>query len=161
MTFSDLRQLFYPKHFRIRSPNWTLDLLMPRLGRAEVATKNEAAQGLNFKQQCKLFADIATQSWQLRQRMIDPRTGAPKHDMRKAFHHIVSIMDTLSEAGVQIQDHTGKPYRPGLAVQTLAFQPTGEVTRETIIETVRPSVYLNAKQIQQGQVIVGKPLEKE
>jgi len=161
MTFSDLRQLFYPKHFRIRSPNWRLDLLMPRLGRAEVATQDEATQGLNFKQQCKLVAEIATQSWQLRQRMIDPRTGGPKDDMRKPFRHIVSIMDTLSEAGVQIQDHTGKPYRSGLAVQTLAFQPTGEVTRETIIETVRPSVYLNAKQIQQGQVIVGKPLDKE
>lgn len=134
---------------------------MARLERGEVATEDEAAQGLNFKQQCKVVAEIATQSWRMKQKMIDPKNGGPKHDMRRYFRHIVSIMDTLSEAGVQIQDHTGKPYRPGLPVQTLALQPTSEVTSETIIETVRPSVYLNGKQIQRGQVIVGKPLDKE
>jgi hypothetical protein len=59
---------------------------------------------------------------------------------------------------LQIQDHTGNPYDSGQSLEVLAFQPTDGITNEVVIETVRPSLYLQGHRILKGQVIVGSPL---
>ena len=160
MNLSDLRQFRYPKAFRIERPH-----LRPELSSLGVLLREQptraSLEGLAFKEQCKLVSRIATELWRLRQKMIDAERCDPKQEMRKPLRHVMSALDALSEAGVEIQVHTGQPYRTGLAVEVLAFQPTAEIAREMMIETIRPSVYLSDKQIQQGQVIVGTPLDRE
>jgi hypothetical protein len=37
------------------------------------------------------------------------------------------------------------------------YEPTEGITRETVIETIKPSVYWEDKCIQNGEVIVGTP----
>jgi hypothetical protein len=103
------------------------------------------------------FVDLGCSAWKLRQKMFDQITGEPKDDLRHLARHVEVIWDRLSELGLQIQDHTGNPFDSGQSLEVLAFQPTSGISRETVIETVRPTVYFAGKRILMGQVIVGTP----
>lgn len=109
----------------------------------------------------RFLVDIGCAAWRLHLRMFDVATGEPKDEFRQLGRHVATIRDRLSELGLQIQDHTGKPYDSGQSLEVLAFQPTEGVTGETVIETVRPSLYLREHRILKGQVIVSTPVETE
>jgi hypothetical protein len=79
-------------------------------------------------------------------------------ELRGAFRHLESVWDALGEMGIEVLDHTGAPYNSGLELEVLAFQPMAELAGEQVLETIRPSVYINARKLQTGQVIVGTPL---
>lgn len=89
--------------------------------------------------------------------MVDQGMDEPLPGMRKAYRHLESVWDVLTEAGVEIQDHTGAPFDPGLSLSVIARQPTAGITREKIVETVKPSIYFNKVLIQMGEVVVGTP----
>ena len=103
------------------------------------------------------FVDLGCAAWKLRQKMFDQTTGEPKDDLRHLARHVQVIWERLSELGLQIQDHTGNAFDSGQSLEVLAFQPTRGISRETVIETVRPTVYFGGKRILMGQVIVGTP----
>ena len=90
--------------------------------------------------------------------MFDRETGEARDEFRQLARHVATIRDRLSELGLHIQDHTGKPYDSGQSLEVLAFQPTDGIPGETVIETVRPTLYLREQRILKGQVIVGTPL---
>ena len=104
------------------------------------------------------LVDLGCATWRLHQKMFDADTGEARDEFRLLARHVETIRDRLSELGLQIQDHTGKPYDSGQSLQVLAFQPTDGIPCETVIETVRPSLYLREHRILKGQVIVGTPL---
>jgi hypothetical protein len=89
--------------------------------------------------------------------MFDQATGEPKGELRHLARHVEVIWERLSELGLQVQDHTGNAFDSGQSLEVLAFQPTRGISRETVIETVRPTVYFAGKRILMGQVIVGTP----
>ena len=66
----------------------------------------------------------------------------------------------MAGRGIEIKDHTGKTVDAGDALNIVAYQPSVDLTRNTVIETLRPTIYFKEKIIQNGEVIVGKP-EKE
>ena len=103
------------------------------------------------------FADLGCAAWKLRQKIFDKVTGEPKEELRHLARHITVICERLSELGLQVQDHTGNAFDSGQSLEVLAFQPTRGISRETVIETVRPTVYFSGKRILMGQVIVGTP----
>jgi len=103
------------------------------------------------------FVDLGCSAWKLRQKMFDQTTGEPKDDVRHLARHVEVIWERLSELGLQVQDHTGNPFDSGQSLEVLAFQPTRGLSREIVIETVRPTVYFAGKRILMGQVIVGTP----
>jgi hypothetical protein len=107
------------------------------------------------------FVDLGCATWRLHQRMFDKETGEARDEFRQLARHVATIRDRLSELGLQIQDHTGKPYDSGQSLEVLAFQPTDGIPGETVIETVRPTLYLREQRILKGQVIVGTPLGNE
>jgi hypothetical protein len=107
----------------------------------------------------KPIADVSTGLWRLRQQMLEPGTDRPRDEMRRSFRHLVSTLDALSDAGIRIQDHTNDPFRLGLSLKVLAYQPVEGLTKEKIIETIRPSIYYKDKRIQMGEVVVGTPEE--
>lgn len=78
-------------------------------------------------------------------------------ETRNTFRHVDAIWDSLREAGVEIIDHTDAPYVSGMELEVLAFQATDGVVQERILETIRPSVYLDRCKLQMGQVVVGTP----
>ncbi len=75
------------------------------------------------------------------------------------FRHIESSIDVLNQLGIQIHDHTGEiiPESGSVSIKIITFQPSKGLTREEIIETVKPSIYYKESRIQKGEVIVGVP----
>lgn len=157
--FQTLRQRAFPSEFRIESPVWDIDLL-PELERLlqmsppAVATEGEQQDELDTR----FAANLGTGVWRLKGRMVESGTGEPLEGMHRLYRHLESVLYTLSDAGIQIQDHTGDPFNDGLALKVLTFQPMLDINREQITETIKPSIYYKGKLIQVGEVIVGRPL---
>jgi hypothetical protein len=162
----DVRQRRFPVEFRIDGIEWPAgfseavlssdtspaDPPAPELPSAAAAEEN-----------ARLLADVGTGLWRLRKRMVDQDTGRPLDPMRKAYRHFESVWDTLTQAGVEIRDHTGELVPEGgvYALKTIAFQPTPGLRREKVIETIKPSVCYRNQPIQMGEVIVGTPADAE
>lgn len=107
-----------------------------------------------------LFSEIANAVWKAKQKLLSAGKGEFQGEIRSIFRYIDSISDALTEAGIQIQDHTNEPFDSGQSLEVLAFQPTTGISRDTVVETIRPSVYLMGRRIQMGQVIVASPEPK-
>lgn len=158
---SNLRQFKFPKEFRIPPPTWPKDII------SALEILNNKIQDLQQidieapatteKEKNQFLSDVATGLWRLRQKMIKPGTSQPLAEMNRAYRHLESIWDTIVQAGIDIIDHTGNLFDTGMSIKVIAFQPTKGLSREKIIETIKPSVYHNEKRIQMGEVIVGTP----
>lgn len=163
--FEDLAQWRYPKEFRIGRPtlpaadlqaaaHQVLEGLVPHPLETSVALAPGAdSLGIAVPQ----LADLVTGLWRLREKMLDGETGKPLDEMRRAFRHLEACWDILAQAGVQVQDHSRSQYDPGISLKVVAFQPTPGLDCETVIETLKPTVYLNGQRIQLGEVVVGTP----
>lgn len=106
-------------------------------------------------------AAIATALWRMRNKMVVPGTDRPQPELRGLFRHLESAWDALRDTGIEVQSHDGLATDPGLALSVVAFQPTAGFDCDRVIETIRPTVYLNGRTIQQGEVVVGTPLEED
>jgi hypothetical protein len=107
-----------------------------------------------------LLADLATGLWRLRRRLVDAATGEPLQNMRRALRDVDMMLARLTEEEIEIQDHNGAVYDPSLSLRVAAFQPTAEIDRDHILETLKPSVYHHGERIQTGEVIVAIPEKK-
>jgi hypothetical protein len=116
-------------------------------------TKDQEAQ----REHMRFLANISTSLWRLRQKMVQPGTNHPQDQMLRAFRDLESIWDTMTQAGIKIQDHTGTVYDPGITLRVIAFQPMTGINCEEVIETIKPTIYYKDKPIQMGHVIVGIP----
>jgi len=101
----------------------------------------------------KLIADVATGLWRLRSTM------QPSEENRRSYKQLGAIFDILTEAGVEIRDHTGEAVPQGgiYGWNVLTYEPTPGLVREQVIETIKPTIYLDKGVIQIGQVIIGTP----
>ena len=104
--------------------------------------------------------DIATQAWRARSKMIDPLSGEPREEMKRVCRHVEAILSSLAVMGFELKDHTGDGFDYGLPLRVVGTQPTAGLTRETIIETLKPTIYWKNRIIQSGEVIVGTPAEQ-
>jgi hypothetical protein len=75
----------------------------------------------------------------------------------RAARHLDAVWDALKQVGVEVQEHEGRPFDRGLSLKVLSVESKPELSRELVIETVRPSIYLKNEAIQTGEVIVGTP----
>lgn len=154
----NVRQWRYPREFRIEAPAWDEEI-QPQLQRLVDALSTPVPPPVVFDQEsyAHVLADVATELWRLRERMIQPGTDQPLAEMRRAYRSFESAWDTLMEAGISIEEHTNSPFVAGMPLRVLAFQPTPGIAREMVIQTLRPSVYYKQQLIQEGEVIVGTP----
>lgn len=104
------------------------------------------------------FSDIGCATWKLRQKMFDVETGEVKEEFRQLARHVDTIAEALAELDINIQDHTGKLFDSGQSIEVLAIQQTEGILAETVLETVRPTIYRGGRQILKGQVIIGTPV---
>jgi hypothetical protein len=103
-----------------------------------------------------VLAEVATGLWRLRRRLgngVEPGPGV----LTGAARQVQRILDTLSEAGIRVDDHLGVAFHPGLAMDVVSYQPTAGLDREVVIDVERPSVYRGADTLQRARVIVGVP----
>jgi hypothetical protein len=161
---SSLRQLRFHPEFRIApyapptEAAEEIERLAATVRELEARLGSETVASVGDEPPEALTA-IATDLWRLRGRLVDPDTGEPREETRRAFRYLRSVWDTLEESGVRIVDHTGEPFDPGRRLSAAAFQPTAGLAREVVLETLRPSVYYHEQQVQMGEVIVGTPDE--
>lgn len=160
--FARIQQLMYPREFRIAAVPWppNLEQLLTRLVRATESTQAPPETGMG-EEELRLLADIGSGLWRLRQKMVKPGTTQPLDEMRRAYRHLESVWDAIVQAGVEIQDHTDKPFDSGMSLKVVSFQPMPGLGRERVIETIKPTIYFKGKAIQMGEVIVGRPEKDE
>jgi hypothetical protein len=103
------------------------------------------------------IAALATHIWRARTRMVDPKTGAPREETRRLYRHIEGALEVFASMGVRLSDWADQPYDAGLPVKVLSFQPTPDISCDTVIEAVRPAVFWQDRLLQVGEVIVGIP----
>ncbi|MFC9975882.1 hypothetical protein ACFVH6_33835 [Spirillospora sp. NPDC127200] len=157
------RQWRQPREFRIAAPHWPAEALAAlaaarddRPGApADTITDGADAPvpvGGSGPSESAL-ADLAVHLWRLGNRI-----NAAPNGSRALSRHLEAAWDALGAAGVEVQDHLGRPFDPGLRIKVVAFQPTPGLGREQVVEAVRPAVYLDGRLLRPGEVIVGTPV---
>lgn len=172
-----------PLHVRELAPGpdaHTPAVFVPALSVSAVSVPHQQAAGQAESTAAELppqapdsaLADLATNLWRLDKKLAEDSEGGEGGDKardgaagggqsatnrRRAARHLRAAQDALGKAGVKAQDHDGMAFDMGLALDVLAYQPVPDATRETVHETVRPSVYRDGRRIQLGQVIVARP----
>jgi hypothetical protein len=104
----------------------------------------------------KGMADIATNAWKAKAKMLD-NAGEVRDEMKRVFRHIEGVLDSLHEMGLEVKDHTGDAFDYGLPLKVVTTQPTPGITRESVIETIRPTIYWQQQIIQKGEVVIATP----
>ncbi|MEY2484269.1 MAG: hypothetical protein QOK24_2797, partial [Verrucomicrobiota bacterium] len=89
----------------------------------------------------KGIAEIATNVWKAKAKMVDSSSGEVRDEMKRVYRHIESILESLHEMGLEVKDHTGDAFDYGLPLKVVATQPTQGIIRESVIETIKPTIY--------------------
>ena len=106
----------------------------------------------------KTLAAVATAVWRAKAKLDAESQAELPAELRNLPRHVQAAWDALAAGEVQVDDPTGQPYVPGMAVNVLTFQPLDGLGCEMIHKTIKPSVYFNDVLIQRADVIVGRPL---
>jgi len=59
--------------------------------------------------------------------------------------------------GMEVKDRTNEPFDYGLPEKVVTTQPQEGLSKEIIIETIRPTIYWNGQIAQQGEVVIATP----
>jgi hypothetical protein len=109
----------------------------------------------------KGMADIATNAWKAKTKMIDGASGEVRDEMKRVYRHIESVLESLHTMGLEVKDHTGDAFDYGLPLKVVTTQPTQGITRESVIETIKPTIYWQQQIIQMGEVVIATPASTE
>lgn len=109
------------------------------------------------EQWLKTAANIVTNAWRAKLKMVDADTNEPTETMKRVYRHIEAIFDALKQMGIEHTDPAGRTYDSGMALKVVTFEPTPGLSKEEIKETIKPSVTWQGRLIQMGEVIVGTP----
>lgn len=167
----DLRQRRHHRAFRITPLPWDepsreeLERLLASVvavdtasgtGRGADDTDQPPSGGNSLDAQA--LADAATNLWRAQRRLTRQGEEASARS-RQTGRFLRSCREALDDAGLLVQEHEGVAFHTGLSLEALTFQEDPSLTAETVLETIRPTVYLRGRHIQMGQVIVGCPPE--
>lgn len=93
------------------------------------------------------LAELATTVWRLRNKIAD-------HPHKR---HVRAVFEAMRVFGLEVHDFDDAAFDPEQGLRVLAVQPTADLDHQTVLETVRPAVYLRGILVQRGEVIVGMP----
>jgi hypothetical protein len=106
-----------------------------------------------------LVARLAAEAWRLRRRLIRVEEQRAGDDVLRPLRESMSrIEDVLAEFKVQMLEHEGESYDPGLQIEVLHAREGEGPT--VIVETIRPTILLDGRVLQHGQVVIG-PSERD
>jgi hypothetical protein len=103
------------------------------------------------------FADFACAAWKLRKQILAGLSEKSATDAQRISEQFKTLWEHLSELGIRIEDHTSGTFQKDHAFDVLAVEPASNLAKATVIETLRPTVYLNEQCILIGLVVVGAP----
>lgn len=155
---AELRQLRYPPEFRIEavsvSPELTTSVheLLNRLQALFTVTPKEDEKLLT------IVAELATGLWRVRNRVRTLPEG--DESIRRLKRVMEAVWEAMEANNVKVQEHTGEDYDEGMALEVLDVQTNPSLARAKVVETVKPSIFVNGRLVQWGIVIIGKPPER-
>ncbi|GAA3867388.1 hypothetical protein [Streptomyces sedi] len=167
-------QLRHPREFRVPPPAldpdqaaWAtalLDEIAALAARATAATPaapaTEGGASAETAPDTDALLRAAIGLWRAERKLeqeADVLTGA---NLRQVRRQVNAIRRALVDDGLEIQEHDGLPFDSGHSLEVLVFQEDPGLTRETVLETVRPTIHFRGRRIQMGQVIVGRPVQE-
>lgn len=160
--YASLRQLFFPRAFRIARPAWSGE--DDRESRDRHSRLTDAGDSIRTaptssdgREEAAFVAELATGLWRIQRKVQSLSEPGVSDELRGLFRHVESTLDVLAGREIEIRDDTGGQYVAGMALKVLAFQPTEGIDQETVFETIRPSVYYRGRLIQRGEVVVATP----
>ena len=109
----------------------------------------------------KGMADIATNAWKAKTKMLDGASREVREEMKRVYRHIESVLESLQTMGLEVKDHTGDAFDYGLPLKVVTTQPTQGISRECVIETIKPTIYWQQQIIQMGEVVIATPASTE
>jgi hypothetical protein len=156
---ANLKQLSYPSEFRIADPKWPelASTIKDILRLIEIESYQSELDTEKSDDLLGVVSYIGTTIWRLQVRSTEEIDGSEQ--IRRVSRDIKAAWDVMTQGGIKIKDHTGKAYDTGMALRVLAFQPMAGLSREKVIQTIKPTIYHKDKVIQIGEVIVGTPLK--
>ena len=83
--------------------------------------------------------------------------GQCADEQRRIVRDAEALWRRLQEGGLQVIDHTGEVYDATKSLRVIAFEPAAQLSREQIVETIKPTIYYHQEWIQTGEVVVGMP----
>jgi hypothetical protein len=105
-----------------------------------------------------VVAGLVTELWRARNKVDGPAAEQdPPRAVRWANRYLAAADDRLARAGIEVEAHDGLRFDVGMDLRVLAYQDDPDVTEETVVETIRPSVRRAGRIIQEGEVIVAVP----
>ena len=107
------------------------------------------------------MADVATNVWKARTKMLDGASGEVREEMKRVYRHIESLFECFERMGIEVKDHTGDHFDYGLPLKVVTTEPREGINHETVLETIKPTVYWERKIIQMGEVVIATPLSPE
>jgi len=155
-----------PKEFDIPAPNWPEEQKVIASVMTQIKSILETnAAGPEIRHAIpqavvKGVSDIATNAWKAKTKMLDAITGEVRDEMKRVYRHIESILQALQDMEVEVKDHTGNAFDYGLPLKVVTTQPTQGITRESVSETIKPTVYWQRQIIQMGEVVIATPTDK-
>lgn len=165
---ADLQQRRHHRAFRIAPLPWDepsreeLERLLASVA-ASVAG-SEAVSVTDVEEQLsadspldeKALAEAATNLWRAQRRLTRQGEEASTRS-RQTGRYLRSCREALDDAGLLVQEHEGDAFHAGRSLEALAFEDDPSLAADTVRETIRPTIYLQGRRIQMGQVIVGCP----
>ncbi len=126
------------------------------------AEKSSGGGSIPDRELAKLFRSVGTAVWKLEGRMVDAETGEAKEEYRRVWRHVEAIKDALEGIGVETIDWTGKRYDEGMSLKVVSEEERPGMKAAEIVETLLPTIrFRKAIQLQQGEVVVGRPFREE
>jgi hypothetical protein len=107
---------------------------------------------------------IVINIWRIKSRLTDSHSKAikeelAKEDVKKIARYLESIHDSFTQLGIEIIDRTGETFDYGLPEKVVTAKPQEGISKELVIETLRPTVKWN-NQIFPGEVEIATPITK-
>lgn len=170
-----------PHELKLKPPGYELDKVLQLIARPD--TGNPPASGGHGKselaamekanevllQMAQKLAAIATATWKMQKRLIDPDTDSPREtfeaaDGRKLARDVQTLLTALTEMGITIRDRTGQSFDYGMPEKVVDAKPQPGISRERVAETLRPTISWSTQAwkdtvIQKGEVIIQTPQE--
>jgi hypothetical protein len=106
----------------------------------------------------RFLSDLCTRLWRVDSRLRDMLENRQEDaELDRLGRRFEEIMETLRRNDYEIIDPVGQKYDPGLNLRVIQYESRDDLSEETIIETVRPTLRLKAVLVP-GEVIVGTPV---
>lgn len=106
----------------------------------------------------KTLASIATYTWKAKSRLEDAGGVEQSDVLKRVSGDIGRIWKVLvDDLGLEIKGHTGDFFDYGLPLKVVTTQPTADITKERVVETIKPTIRWRNKRIQMGEVVIATP----